>query len=113
MSHTDWYSMSDTALAETIGAYIKQHRLDQNRTQDEVAEQAGISRSTLSLLEKGKTVTVPTLIRVLRVLELLHIMDSFQIHEQVSPLQLARLEQEKRVRARSKRTSKDNRKSEW
>ena len=113
MSYTNWYSMSDKALVETIGAFIKQHRLDQNRTQNEVAKQAGISRSTLSLLEKGETVTVPTLIQVLRVLELLHIMDSFQIHEQISPLQLAKLEQEKRVRARSKKESKDNPESEW
>lgn len=105
--------MSDKALVETIGAFIKKHRLDQNRTQSEVAEQAGISRSTLSLLEKGETVTVPTLIQVLRVLELLHIMDSFQINEQISPLQLAKLEQEKRVRARGKKTSTDNPESEW
>ncbi len=105
--------MSDKALSETIGAFIKQHRLEQNRTQNEVAENAGISRSTLSLLEKGETVTVPTLIQVLRVLELLHIMDSFKIHEQISPLQLAKLEKEKRLRARSKKESNENPESQW
>lgn len=105
--------MSDKALGETIGAFVKQHRLEQNRTQDEVAEKAGISRSTLSLLEKGESVTVPTLIQVLRVLELLHIMDSFQVTTQISPIELAKLEQEKRVRARSKKQSNDNFESEW
>ncbi len=105
--------MSDRALIETIGAFIKQHRIEQNRTQNEVAKQAGISRSTLSLLEKGETVTVPTLIQVLRVLELLHIMDSFQIHDQISPLQLAKLEQDKRVRARGKKAPNDKPESEW
>jgi len=105
--------MSDKALSETIGAFIKQNRLDQNRTQGEVAEQAGISRSTLSLLEKGESVTVPTLIQVLRVLELLHLMNSFEITTQLSPLQLAKLEQEKRVRARGKKKTNDNSESEW
>lgn len=113
MSYMNWYSMSDKALSETIGAFIKQHRLEQNRTQNEVAQNAGISRSTLSLLEKGETVTVPTLIQVLRVLELLHIMDSFKIHEQISPLRLAKLEKEKRLRARSKKESNENPESEW
>ena len=113
MSYTNWYPMSDKALSETIGTFIKQHRLEQNRTQNEVAEQAGISRSTLSLLEKGEAVTVPTLIQVLRVLELLHIMDGFKIHEQISPIQLAKLEKEKRLRARGKKESNDNPKSEW
>lgn len=105
--------MTDKALSETIGVFIKQNRLEQNRTQAEVAEQAGISRSTLSLLEKGESVTVPTLIQVLRVLELLHLMNSFQITTQLSPLELARLEQEKRVRARSKKQPNDNPESEW
>lgn len=113
MSYANWYSMSNKALSETIGAFIKQNRLGQNKTQDEVAEQAGISRSTLSLLERGETVTVPTLIQVLRVLELLHIMDNFQITTQLSPLALAKLEREKRVRARSKKSQDDNLESEW
>lgn len=112
MSYEKWYSMSDKALSETIGSFVRQHRLDQNRTQNEVAEKAGISRSTLSLLEKGKAVTVPTLIQVLRVLELLYVMDNFQIVTQPSPLELAKLEREKRQRARSKK-QKGNQESEW
>lgn len=105
--------MSDRALGETIGAYVKKHRLDQNMTQDKVAGKAGISRSTLSLLERGEPVTVPTLIQVLRVLELLHIMDNFQIATQLSPIALAKLEQEKRLRARSKKQQEDTTETEW
>lgn len=104
--------MSDKALAEVIGEFAKTQRLNQNKTQQEVASQAGISRSTLSLLEKGNTVTVATLIQVLRVLEQLHIMDSFQIKTQPSPLELARLQQNKRQRARSKK-QENKPESEW
>jgi len=91
--------MTDNALAQSIGAYVKHHRLEQNKTQQEVAHQAGISRSTLSLLERGQTVTVTTLIQVLRTLELLHIFNNFEVITQPSPLALAKLEMSKRKRA--------------
>lgn len=94
--------MSDKALAEYIGAFISRHRLDQNKTQETLANAAGISRSTLSLLERGETVTLATLIQVLRALEQLHIMEVFSIKETISPLALAKIEREKRKRARRK-----------
>jgi len=53
-SYKDWESMSDKALAEHIGTFIKHHRMEQNKTQDVLAKAAGISRSTLSLLERGE-----------------------------------------------------------
>ncbi len=112
MSYTNWYAMSDKSLVETIGSFVRQNRLDKNKTQHEVASQAGISRSTLSLLEKGETVTVPTLIQVLRSLELLHVMDTFQVSTQISPLALAKLERDKRIRARSKKQD-NNTDAEW
>ncbi len=98
--------MSDNALSGTIGAFIKHHRLKQNKTQQQVSSAAGISRSTLSLLERGETVTVSTLIRVLRVLDLLYVLDAFQFTTQISPIELARLEREKRQRASGKSAQK-------
>jgi transcriptional regulator with XRE-family HTH domain len=95
--------MSDTALAQNIGAFVKHHRLSQNKTQEVVAGAANISRSTLSLLEKGETITVPTLIQVLRVLDLLYIIEVFKIKEQISPIVLAKIDQQKRQRASSKK----------
>lgn len=66
--------MSDYALAQTISAFVEHHRLAQNKTQEEAAVASNISRSTLSLLEKGEAaVTVPTLLQVLSVLDLIYI----------------------------------------
>ncbi|MEO8085255.1 MAG: helix-turn-helix domain-containing protein [Bacteroidota bacterium] len=111
-SFKNWYSMSDKALAEQIGAFIKYHRLEQDKTQDVLAHAAGISRSTLSLLERGEVVTLASLIQVLRVLDQLQVMEAFGVQETISPLALAKMEQEKRRRARSKKI--DNiRKSDW
>lgn len=101
-SFKDWASMSDKALAEYIGIFVKHHRMEQNKTQDELATAAGISRSTLSLLERGETVTVTTLIQVLRVLDQLSVLSAFEVRETISPLALAKLQKEKRQRARGK-----------
>ena len=101
-SFTNWPSMSDRALAGQIGAFVRHHRLEQNRTQDALAHAAGISRSTLSLLERGETVTLATLIQVLRVLDQLQVMEAFVVEKRISPLALARMQKDKRERARGK-----------
>lgn len=111
-SYTRWDSMSDNALSEQIGHFIKHYRLQQNKTQEEVATKAGMSRSTLSLLERGETVTVASLIQVLRVLDLLHVMDSFKILATISPIAIAKKEKEKRQRARNNKDN-DKNESEW
>ncbi|MDH5400565.1 MAG: helix-turn-helix domain-containing protein [Cyclobacteriaceae bacterium] len=107
-SFKEWASMSDNALAEYIGSFVRHHRMGQNKTQDQLAAAAGISRSTLSLLERGKTVTVTTLLQVLRVLDQLSVLHAFEVKESVSPLALARLQKEKRQRARSKSGKTDD-----
>ncbi len=104
--------MSDKAIAVHIGSFIRHHRLEQNKTQAALADAAGISRSTLSLLEHGETVTLATLIQVLRVLDQLNVMEVFTVQKTVSPLVLAKIEQNKRQRARGKNKN-DSEKSEW
>lgn len=99
-SYSNWSLMTDDALTRHIGGFIRHHRLEQNISQEELARQAAISRSTLSLLESGKTVTLATLIRVLRVLGLLRVMEIFTFEKVISPLALARMEQKTRKRAK-------------
>lgn len=108
----EWHSMSDHVLAAHIGAFVKHHRLEQNKTQDVLSHEAGISRSTLSLLERGETVTLATLIQVLRVLNQLQVMDAFEVQQRISPLALAKAELDKRKRARNTKTQ-DPEKPDW
>jgi len=112
ISYKKWISMSDDALAKQVGVFLKHHRLEQNKTQDMVAEAAGISRSTLSLLERGKKVTLATLIQVLRILDQLQVMEAFEIQQHISPLALAKAEKEQRKRARNAK-SNDTQASDW
>ena len=111
MSYQDWSLMSDKALLEQIGQFVQSHRLNQNKSQDQVAEAAGMSRSTLSLLERGEKVRIDSLIQVLRVLDLLYIMDVFKVKEQISPLEYAKLRKKQRKQASPKKSDtedKDN-----
>lgn len=109
---TNWNSMSDQAISDTIGAFVRHHRLSQNKSQNEVAKAANVSRSTLSLMERGETVTLATFLQVLRVLDLLYIMDSFKVNDQISPIELAKLDRKKRKRATAKKNT-DKNKSDW
>lgn len=109
----DINTMSDDAIVRSIGAYIKHHRLEQNKTQSSLAEEAGINRSTLVEFEKGMRVNIITFIQLLRALNLLHVMEQFKITPQLSPIQLAELQQAKRKRAsKTKKAIKKN-KSNW
>lgn len=104
--NTNWYAMSDTALIETIGSFIKDCRLQQNKTQQEVADAAGVSRSTLVQLENGSGGNLSSLIQVLRVLEQLHLLQNFEVRDKISPLLLAKAELNKRKRARNANKNK-------
>jgi len=106
-SYTQLASMSDKLIVEHIGTFVRHHRTEQHKTQDELAAAAGISRSTLSLLERGETVTISTLIQVLRVLDQLAVLKAFEVTQTISPLALAKLQREKRQRVR-KKSDKNN-----
>ncbi|MDO9510589.1 MAG: helix-turn-helix transcriptional regulator [Bacteroidales bacterium] len=113
-SYIKWEAMTDKSLMETIGNFIQSHRLNQNKTQDQVATDAGISRSTLSLLERGEKIRIDSLIQVLRVLSLLYIMDIFKIQEQISPIEYAKLKKKQRKQASpQKRNNINNKDSGW
>jgi len=104
-AYKNWASYSDLSLLETIGRFVKHNRLLQNRSQSEVANSAAISRSTLSQMERGKKVTLNSLIQVLRVLDLLYIMNIFEVKDEISPIEYAKLRKAQRQRAGRKRTS--------
>jgi len=111
-SYTDWVAKNNIELSQTIGNFVRHNRLIQNKTQDEVVQAAGISRSTLSLLERGEAVTILTLLQVLRTLKLLQVMDAFKVETQISPIELAKLQKQQRRRARSKRENQSTQ-TDW
>jgi transcriptional regulator with XRE-family HTH domain len=100
-----WYAMSDPAILDVLGHFIQQTRLQQNKTQQQVAAAAGINRSTMVQIENGGGGTLISFIQILRALEQLQLFQIFEIRQQLSPLQLAKIDQKKRQRARNKKTT--------
>jgi len=109
-----WYSESDAAILQDIGIFLKENRLQQNKSQDAAAEEAGVHRSTLIRMENGEGGTLLSFIQLLRMLGKLELLQSFEMKQQVSPLLLAELELKKRRRARVKRgNTGEQTKSDW
>lgn len=87
-----------------VGEQIRQTRLRKNLTQQEVAQRAQTSISTLANLESGKGSTLKTLVAVLGVLQKTSWLENLAPQVQVSPLQVAELGKE-RQRARQPKDS--------
>ena len=106
--------LSDIAILQMIGEFIKKKRIDSNKTQDTLATEAGISRSTLSLLERGEKVNLITLIQVLRVLNELQLLEAFELKLQISTIEYMKLQKkQERQRVRNSDMAAENPPLEW
>lgn len=107
------YKMSDDTIIQTIGDFVKHHRLQQNITQKNLADKAGINRTTLSDLELGRRCQLLTLIQVLRILNKLYVFESFEVKQQISPIKLAEMEMKKRQKASRQNKDAQTPKTDW
>lgn len=112
-TNIEWLSMSDKSIVSVIGSYIKHQRLIQNKTQASIAEIAGINRWTMSKVENGEPISLLSLIQILRALNLLDMLNIFITQTQQSPLELAKLEKQKRQRASADKDMNKQNKSKW
>jgi len=101
-----WYAMSDSAIVTEIGSLIKRIRLQKNITQQQLAGQVGLYRSTISEMENGRPSSLLSFIVVLRGLEKLEMLNSLSDVPAISPLKMAR--KEKLVRKRASVTKDKN-----
>ena len=99
----DFKAMSDNAVQVELAGRLQRERLNQNLSQRELAERAGISLRTLKYLEGGRGVSMPTMIRVLRALDRLDRLSAFLAEAGPSPIQLARMKGRERRRASARR----------
>ena len=106
--------LTDDAVLAEIGKRIARYRIDSQMTQAELAEQAGVSKRTVERIEAGASVQFSTVIRILRVLDLLQGLDRMIPEPAPRPLDL--LKQKGKVRQRassSKPPEKAQKKWTW
>lgn len=81
----DIYMLPDTAIPRKIGERLKKARLQQNITQHNLAQEAGVSLSSIRKIEKGEIGAFETLMRVLRTLGLLEVLQPLVNEPQPRP----------------------------
>lgn len=60
--------VQESLHAYRIGEAIKAERLRQNLTQDELGEMIGVKKSQISRIERGYSISIPTMSRVFKAL---------------------------------------------
>lgn len=99
----DWNSLSNTEIILEMGSRLKDFRLGKKLTQQQLAERAGVSLFTVAQIERGKSVSVSMLIAVMRVLRLLDNLELLLPRQEVSPIELLKLQGRKPQRIRTTR----------
>lgn len=97
-------STTDEVLRE-LGDRMRDYRLQQNRTIEELARDAGLGTMTVKRAEAGERPTLATVVRLLRALGRLETLEAFLPPPLVSPLQLSANAGRERQRARRPRKS--------
>ncbi len=95
-------------ILSELGARLRAYRLQQNRTLEDVAEQAGVGYRTAQRAEAGENPTLATVVKLLRALGRLDALENFLPQPLVSPLEMARLAGKVRERATGSRGSRDS-----
>ena len=91
---------TDEAVLKELGGRLARVRLDRNLTQAELAEQAGVSKRTISRIESGSVATqLSSLVRVCRVLDIVERFDLIVTEPVPSPVEQLKLHGRKRQRA--------------
>jgi transcriptional regulator with XRE-family HTH domain len=95
----DFYSMSDSTLVKEICSGLKQMRLNENISQEELAKRSGLNRVTISRMESGRAVTLLTLVQTLRALNRLDVIRAFMEEPVISPLKMFEIQEKYRRKA--------------
>ena len=77
--------LADEVILRKIGERLKAARLKQNITQQRLAEDSGVSLSSVKKIENGEIRSFESLLRVLRTLGKLEVLQPLVEEEQLSP----------------------------
>lgn len=81
----DFYMLSDTEIVKRISAKLKEVRLRQNISRQDLAESSGVSVSSIVRMEDGEIKSFDSFLRVLRTLGKMNILLPLVEEEELSP----------------------------
>ena len=96
--------LTEREILKEVGKRLKKIRLQHNLTQKDLSKEVGLSVSTISLIEKGKSTSVESLIRILARLNRIREFESvFKVSED---LELKLKFEKAKLRSERKRASR-------
>jgi len=99
----DFNAMNNQAIAAEIGQRIAHLRLEKNLSQQQIADEIGMSRMAYGKIEKGAA-KFENIIAALRALNQLNLVENFIPEATFSPMQQLKLKGKQRQRATHKKT---------
>ena len=110
MTHSvDFSTASSEAIIEALGKRLDEIRLSRNISQFDLARAAGVSRSTMTRLSCGRTISLDSFVRVMQALRLTDHLAALLPDPTVRPVDRVRIGGAERRRARKRRAEP----SEW
>jgi putative transcriptional regulator len=101
MAYTiDFATATSDQIETALCKRLESIRLSRNITQQQLAEEGGVSTRTIRRLEKGRGVSLDTFIRVLSALRIQHSLESLLPDPTVRPIERVGLGTGERKRAR-------------
>ena len=100
--------LADMAILAKIGEKLRGVRLKQNITQQSLSEASNVSLSTIKKMEKGEIRSFDALLRLLRTLGLLDVLQQLVEEEQLSPSEYYRMVQASKTKQRKRAVGKLN-----
>jgi len=70
------YFLTDLEIREILAQRLRQRRLERNLMVDDLAVHAGVNRKTILALESGKDIRLSSLIKILRSLDMLGLIEA-------------------------------------
>lgn len=104
MQKMDFTAGSSAEIISALGRRIDAIRLSHNVSQSDLAEQAGVSRSTVTRLGNGEAVSLDSFIRVLQALGLTGRLETLLPDPNIRPVERASLGGGERRRARARKS---------
>ena len=99
MEDARWFT--DKKIVFKIGNNIRRFRLELNMTRKELSERSGISITTIDKLERGLNFNIITLVRCLRILDRLDVLNDLLADRELTPYELRDIESGYKPRLRA------------
>ncbi|MCT4580326.1 MAG: helix-turn-helix domain-containing protein [Flavobacteriales bacterium] len=84
----DWQNSSHEQIYRKIGEQLKLMRKVYGFSQEQLAEETGLGRTTIIRIEKGEVITLDSIIRIFSVFSILERFDQLFTAPELSPMQL-------------------------